>query len=119
MNAKESYSIVIQMDQKYKEKTRPRTNASRDDIIISLLLHVHEQRDGTVIRAVDLLPDDAVAHVGLGEPLRGDKVVQPPSHVLGARVHHVRPEGEGALAIGVQLAEGVHKPAVRQKRREA
>ena len=95
------------------------TTTNKCVIIISLLLHVHEQRYGTVIRAVDLLPDDAVAHVGLGEPLRGDKVVQPPSHVLGARVHHIRPEGEGALAVGVQLAEGVHKPAVRQKRREA
>ena len=67
-----------------------------------------------MIRAEDLIPDDIVRDVGVQEPLGDDKVVQPPSDVLGPTVHHVGPEGVGFLLVGIEMAERVHHVALFQ-----
>ena len=69
----------------------------------------HEKRAWAMIGAKDVASDDVVADLGLENSLRDDKVVEPPSDVLGSRSHHVRPEGVHLFLVRIKVTIGVDK----------
>ncbi len=81
----------------------------------------HREKDGqrAVVGPKDLVPDSHVADGRVHEPLGGHEVVEAPTNVFAASVHHVSPESVALLAVRVEVTEGVNKVALLQKGGEA
>lgn len=66
------------------------------------------ESDGAVVTPHGCVTNLAVTQTW-EQSSREHEVVQAPAHVLGPRVHHVRPEGVGVGLFRIQLAEAIGK----------
>jgi len=67
-----------------------------------------------MIWAKDLISDLHVTHVLVHQSFGGDEVVQPPAHVLGPGVHHVRPEGVALFFVRIKVSKSVDKSFIQE-----
>ena len=66
-----------------------------------------------MVRAKNLISDLAFANLS-HEPFRHDKVIQSPTNIFGASVHHVGPKCVLLFQIGVKVAIGVNEAFLQQ-----
>ena len=66
-----------------------------------------------MIAAHDEFPNSAFAKT-VNQGMRDQEIIEAPSNVLGAGVHHVRPKGIGATFVRIQMAKRVDHLRVRQ-----
>lgn len=76
--------------------------------VVVVCLYSQVEGDGAVVTPHGCVTNLAVTQAR-EQSSREHKVVQTPTHVLGARIHHVRPEGVGIGLLGIQLTEAISK----------